>query len=117
GGSVAATTATITGTTDPTLYQSERYGNFSYNVPLANGNYTVTLKFAEIYWNTAGQRIFNVGMQGAQVISNLDIFAKVGKNAAYDVSIPVSVTNGTLNINFTSVVDNAKVSAIEVTLK
>src|SRR5208337_695952 len=47
GGTIASTTAAITGTTDPTLYQSERYGNFSYNVPLANGNYTVTLKFAE----------------------------------------------------------------------
>src|SRR5208337_808466 len=54
-------------------------------------------------------------MQGTQVISNLDIFAKVGKNVAYDVSIPVTVTNGILNINFTSVADHAKVSAIAVT--
>src|SRR5208283_4764580 len=97
------------------LYQSERYGNFSYNIPLTNGNYNVTLKFAEIYWNATGQRIFNVSMQGTPVISNLDIYAKVGKNAAYDVTKPVSVTNGTLNINFTTVVDNAKVSAIEIT--
>ena len=115
GGHFASTTATITGTSDGTLYQSERFGNISYNIPLADGNYTVTLKFAEIYWNAAGQRIFNVSMQGTQVISNLDIFAQVGKDAAYDVTIPVSVTNGKLNITFTSVVDNAKVSAIEVT--
>ena len=53
-------------------------------------------------------------MQGTQVISNLDIFAKVGKDAAYDVTIPVSVTNGTLKITFTSVIDYAKVSAIKV---
>ena len=116
GGATASTTAAITGTTDPTLYQTERFGNFSYNIPLANGSYTVTLKFAEIYWTAAGQRIFNVSMQGTQVISKLDIYAQAGKNAAYDVTIPVSVTNGTLNITFTSVVDNAKVSAIVVTL-
>ncbi len=115
GGTAASTTAAITGTSDPTLYQSERYGNFSYNIPLANGNYTVTLKFAEIYWTAAGKRVFNVSMQGTQVISNLDIYSKAGKNAAYDVTIPVSVTNGTLNIAFTSVVDYAKVSAIVVT--
>ncbi len=115
GGTAASTTAAISGTWDPTLYQSERYGNFSYNIPLANGNYTVTLKLAEIYWNAAGQRIFNVSMQGTQVISNLDIYAQVGNNAAYDLSFPVSVTNGLLNINFTSVVDYAKVSAIDVT--
>ena len=114
GGSAASTTAAITGTSDPTLYQTERYGNFSYNVPLPNGNYSVTLKFAEIYWNAAGKRIFNVSMQGTQVISNLDIFSKVGKNAAYDLTIPAAVTNGTLNITFTTVTDNAKVSAVEV---
>src|SRR5208283_1301507 len=115
GGSMASTTAAITGTQDDVLYQTERFGNFSYNIPVANGNYTVTLKVAEIYWNAAGKRISNVSMQGQQVISNLDIFAKVGQNAAYDVSIPVTVTNGALNINFTPVVDSAKVSAIEVT--
>ena len=114
GGTKASTTAAVTGTSDPTLYQTERYGNFSYNIPLANGNYNVTLKFAEIYWNGAGQRIFNVSTQGTQVISNLDIYSKVGKNSAYDVTIPVSVTNGVLNIKFTTVVDNAKVSAILV---
>ena len=54
-------------------------------------------------------------MQGTQVISDLDIYAQVGKDAAYDLSFPVSVTNSTLNITFTSVADNAKVSAIEVT--
>ena len=115
GGYPASTTAAITGTSDPTLYQTERYGNFSYNIPLANGNYSVTLKFAEIYWTAAGKRVFNVSMQGTQVVSNLDIFAQAGKDVAYDVTIPVSVTNGTLSITFTSVIDNAKVSAIEVT--
>jgi hypothetical protein len=115
GGTAASTTGSISGTTDPILYQSERYGNFSYNIPLANGNYIVTLKFAETYWNSTGQRVFNVSMQGTQVISNLDIYALVGKNAAYDVTIPVTVTGGTLNINFISVVDYAKVSAILIT--
>nr|MDA8155442.1 malectin [Actinomycetota bacterium] len=116
GGAPASTTANITGTNDPALYQTERYGKtFSYNIPLANGNYSVTLKFAEIYWNSSGQRVFNVSIQGTQVITNLDIYALAGKNAAYDVTFPASVTNGVLNIGFTTVVDNAKISAIEIT--
>ncbi len=116
GGAPASTTANITGTNDPALYQTERYGKtFSYNIPLANGNYSVTLKFAEIYWNSSGQRVFNVSIQGTQVITNLDIYALAGKNAAYDVTFPASVTNGILNIGFTTVVDNAKISAIEIT--
>ena len=34
GGSTSSTTAAITGTPDSTLYQTERFGNFSYNIPL-----------------------------------------------------------------------------------
>ncbi|WP_243373430.1 malectin domain-containing carbohydrate-binding protein [Geotalea sp. SG265] len=112
GGYAAKTTAAIAGTTDDTLYQSERWGNFSYTIPAANGNYLVTLKFAEIYFSAAGQRVFNVAINGQTMISNLDIYAKVGKNTAYDVSVPVVVTNGAITITFTSTKDYGKVSAI-----
>lgn len=115
GGFTTSSMTPITGTSDSTLYQNQLEGSFSYAIPLANGNYTVTLKFAETYWTTAGQRIFNVSMQGNRVISNLDIYAMAGANTAYDVPVPVTITNGTLNINFTPVSDNACVSAIVVT--
>jgi Malectin domain len=62
-------------------YQSERYGDFSYTFPLANGYNLVTLKFAEIYWAQVGQPIFNVRLHGSKVVSNLDLVAKVGPNA------------------------------------
>ncbi len=114
GGNAAKTTSAISGTVDDVLYQSERYGNFSYNIPVANGNYSITLKFAEIYWTAAGKRVFSVNINGQTVISNLDIYAKVGKNVAYDVVIPVSVTTGALNIKFVSQTNYAKVSAILV---
>jgi hypothetical protein len=113
-GGAYTTTAAIAGTTDDPLYQSERFGDFSYAIPVENGDYLVTLKFAEIYWTQPGQRIFNVLMEGVTVISKLDLVAKVGPNAAYDVTIPVHVTDGKLNIKFKSVVDYAKVSAIMV---
>jgi hypothetical protein len=111
------TTAAIAGTTDDRLYQSERYGDFSYGIPVANGDYLVTLKFAEIYWTQPGQRVFNVLVEGVKVIGKLDLVAKVGPNAAYDVTLPVHVTDGKLNIAFRSVVDAAKVSGILVQAK
>jgi hypothetical protein len=117
GGGTYSTTAAIAGTADDRLYQSERFGNFSYNVPVDNGEYEVTLKFAEIYWSQAGQRVFNVLIEGKTVISNLDLVAKVGPNTAYDVVVPVTVADGVLKITFQTVVDNAKVSAIKVTAK
>ncbi len=75
----------------------------------------MTLKFAELYASTAGKRIFSVKIEGKEVISNLDLFAAVGKNKAYDVTIPVTVNDGTLKIEFYSTAKDAKVNAILVT--
>jgi len=108
------TDSSIAETEDDELHKSSRYGNFSYAVPIPNGNYVVTLKFAEIYWSSANRRIFNVKVGGQEVIRNLDLFAKVGKNRAYDVTIPVSVNDRVLRIEFVPIKDNAKISAILV---
>ena len=116
-GYVYTTSAAIAGTTDDRLYQSERYGDFSYAIPVENGDYLVTLKFAEIFWTQPGERAFNVLLEGVKVISKLDLVTKVGPNAAYDVVLPVHVADGQLNIAFKSVVNNAKVSAIMVQAK
>ena len=114
GGSAGTTSVAINGTTDDVLYQTERWGASDYNIPLANGNYNVTLKFAENYWAAAGKRLFDVTVGGVTKISNLDIFARAGKNAAYDVVLPVTVTSGYLDIRFVNKVDNAKICAIKV---
>jgi Malectin domain/Bacterial TSP3 repeat/Fibronectin type III domain len=117
GGRTDTKTAAIAGTADDPLYQSWRYGNFSYAVPVANGDYLVTLKFAENLWSQVGQRVFNVSMEGEAVLNNLDVVAKVGPNAAYDVTLPVTVTDGVLTLGFQPVVGNAMVNALKVTAK
>ena len=61
-----ATTAAIAGTTDDRLYESERNGNFSYDVPVENGDYLVRLKFAEIHWTQPRHRIFNLRIERAR---------------------------------------------------
>ncbi len=114
GGRSYQTSATISGTSDQTLYRTQRVGNFSYNIPLANGNYNLTLKFAEISIKSRGRRVFNVLVGGRTVISRLDVYAKAGANRAYDITVPVSVTTGALNIQFRSVYSNAIVNALTV---
>ncbi|WP_224999710.1 malectin domain-containing carbohydrate-binding protein, partial [Cesiribacter sp. SM1] len=105
----------INKTADDALYQSERYGkNFSYSIPVANGTYAVRLHFAEIYFLSAGQRVFNVTAEGTPVLTNYDILADVGFGTASVKWGQVSVSDGTLNIALSGSVDNAKVSAIEV---
>src|SRR5689334_4514324 len=65
---------------DMSLYRSARaglYGDFSYNIPVPNGSYTVTLRMAEIQYSTKGDRVFNVSINGSPVLSNFDILAHV----------------------------------------
>lgn len=88
---------------------------FSYQIPKANGNYTVTLGFVEPSATAAGQRVFSVAANGVTQITNLDVFSAAGaKNTAIVRSFPVTISNGSLTLNFTGVVGKAIVSNIAV---
>ena len=73
-------TSGVTNLAPQAVYDSERYGNFTYTIPnlTPGASYAVRLHFAEIYWNAAGQRVFNVALNGSPVLSNFDIFAAAG---------------------------------------
>jgi Malectin domain/Carboxypeptidase regulatory-like domain/Glycosyl hydrolase family 52/Domain of unknown function (DUF4965) len=105
---------TVTGTPDPKLYLTQRYGAFSYSIPEAAGSYQVTLKFAEVAKSGVGTRVFSVQAEGATVLSNLDVFAEVGENVADDKTFTVPVTDGALTLNFVTGVQNPMVEGIQV---
>ncbi|MGV3558398.1 malectin domain-containing carbohydrate-binding protein [Larkinella arboricola] len=106
----------IKNTVDDDLYKKERYGNFSYNLPVANGTYQVILHFAEVYARGAGQRKFNVDIEGERKLTEFDVFTKAGGDfSAIRETFTTTVRDGMLNINFSrGSANNAKVSAIEV---
>ncbi len=66
------------------VYQTQRVGTFTYTIPglTAGSQYTVLLHFAEIYFTAAGDREFDVAINGTTVLTNLDIYATVGANTA-----------------------------------
>src|SRR5579863_798660 len=66
------------------VYQYGRAGVFTYTIPglTAGATYTVLLHFAETYFSAAGDREFNVAINGTTVLTNLDIYGTVGKDAA-----------------------------------
>jgi len=116
GGRSYKTSASIASTNDDSLYQSERYGAFGYQFDVPDGQYDVTLHFAEIYWNRSNRRKFNVLMEGVLALQSYDIYAKNGKNNASSITFSgIRVSDGRLNINFVTVFDNPKVSAIAIT--
>ena len=123
GGSTASVSNTIdtSGVTNPApqaVYQSNRYGNFTYTIPglTANGSYTVRLHFAEEYWTAAGKRVFNVNINGTRVLTNFDIFATAGGEykAVVEQFSATATSSGTIAIQFVTVTDNAQVNGIEV---
>lgn len=114
----------ILNTTDDVLYRTERSAtSFNYSIPVQNGTVNVVLHFAETWWGApgrgtggAGKRMFNVDIEGSRKLTNYDIYAKAGgAMKAMQETIPITVTDGMLNINFLSgSADMPQVSAIEV---
>jgi len=103
GGSTVSTTTAISGTTTPVVYQTARQSLPIYTIPVPNGNYTVVMKFAEIQYQAAGKRQFNVAINGTQVLTNFDIVATAGAaDTAVAVPFPVTVTSGAITIGLTT---------------
>ena len=124
GGATAAVTnaITTTGVTNPapqSVWQHNRYGNFTYTIPglTAGASYTVRLDFAEEYWTTAGSRTFNVLINGNQVLTNFDIYATAGGEfkAVAESFTATANSSGAITIQFVTVKDNAQINGIEVT--
>jgi len=122
GGATYANSNSISGSSYPQVFGTERYGSghssFGYSIPIANGGYSVSLDFVETYVTGPGQRIFSVAINGAQVLTNFDIYAAAGgRNIAIQKTFPVTVTNGTLSINFIpGSIENPKINGIEAVL-
>ena len=118
----------VQGTPDPELYQSERYGNFSYEIPVApNAAYRLTLHFSEHWFGVPGygsagagqdERIFDVYCNGASLLHDFDIARETGGSLkALTKTFHGLVPNhqGKLLLSFVPNKDYATVTAIEVT--
>ncbi|XP_038896466.1 probable leucine-rich repeat receptor-like serine/threonine-protein kinase At3g14840 isoform X2 [Benincasa hispida] len=92
------------------LYETARLTPLSltyYVYCLASSNYTISLHFAEITFTndksftSLGRRVFDVYVQGRRVLKDFNIVdAAGGVGKAFIHKIPISVTNGTLEIRF-----------------
>lgn len=108
----------ITGTVDDVLYRSERWGSFTYNIPVSNATYTVVIKLAEVYSGISSgyARIFDIRINNQTAFANVNIFNAVGYTTAYDLTASnVVVTDGNIKIEFVpGPNEQPKVSAIAI---
>jgi hypothetical protein len=123
GGRKSSRSTSIEGTPDPDLYQTQRFGHFSYSIPVVEGgHYTVTLHFAETWFATPnspgrpGSRVFDVYCNGTTLLKGFDILKEGPSNrAVVKVFHGVSASpQGKLNLEFVPIANYATVNAIEV---
>jgi hypothetical protein len=113
GGQLYTDSGLVSGTSDPALYLSHRYGSLTYRIP-ASGQVNVVLHFAEVYFTQAGQRVFTATVEGTPY--TLDILALAGPRSAYRLALSVTVSDGELTVILApGAANNPMVSAIEVT--
>ena len=107
----------VKGSQDVDLYKRYRIGDISVARQIADGDYDVTLHFAEPDEIGGGERVFDTFIEGNKVISALDIMAsRDGKiHSALTVTIPdVAITDGELNIHFEAATRQPVLSALMV---
>ena len=125
GGRLATDKVSIKGSPDPDLYLSQRFGYFSYSIPVAAGSkYSATLHFTEAFFGPGNQgrggvdsRLFDVYCNGAVLLRNFDIFKEAGgENRALAKTFHGIVPNdqGKIFFNFVPVRNYPRINAIEV---
>jgi len=124
GGSTYSTTHTINTANvvnpAPTaVYQSEREGTSTYTIPglIAGSTHTVRLHFAELYFSIAGSRVFNVAINGTNVLTNFDIVKTAGASYTATVQQFTATANssGQIVIAFTNgTADQPLINGIEL---
>ncbi len=129
GGQLASYSDPVAGTDDPELYETERWGNFSYAIPAAPGKYTLHLHFAVRHrdWNQAPSaaderaaaevdHLFSVFCNGKAILENFDLPSEVRRGDTVVRTIQGLEPNaqGKLLLNFVPVKGYASVTGIEV---
>jgi hypothetical protein len=112
----------IVGSPDPDLFATERYGHFTYAIPVdTRDRYTLVLHFVEFYFGSqaaggVGSRVFRVMCNGETLLDSFDIYKEAGSlhvlvKTFYHLK---PTAQGKLNLTFEPVVNNATISGIEV---
>lgn len=122
-GRLAADKVVVEGTPEPGLYSGERYGNFSYALPVEDGAYKMTLYFSEKYWGVSaaqnqadGKRVFDIFCNGTALARGLDVAREAGPGRALVKVFRGLRPNaqGKLEVSFVPEVNYASVDAVEV---
>ena len=124
GGQLATDTVAFEGTDDPELYESHRWGNFSYAIPVAPGRYSLALYFSAdsvAHGNAGSQQggpsadqVFNVFCNHKAILENF-----TSRSAGKDIVVRrfsdlEPDAQGKLILEFVPIKGYATVTGIEI---
>jgi Predicted solute binding protein len=117
--STSIDTSGVTNPAPQAVYQTCRWNSaFTYTIPglTAGQSYTVQLDWAELSFQSAGMRVFNVAINGSSVLNNFDVYANAGyKKALAKQFTTTANSNGQIVIAFTrATADNPFINGIEI---
>ena len=101
---------------DPPVWESCRFGEFAYSIPVTNGSYDIALKMADIWEGpvAAGGRVFTLVVQGVSTAS-IDINALAGgQYKPYTLVVTRTVTTGALTISAVNGVNDPVLNAVVI---
>ena len=128
GGNLLLRSPVESGTTDSELFVGERFGNFSYFIPVVSGQYALTLRFAESTYSfelpgmsrqggDLSRSVFDVYCNGTTLLRDFDVLKEAG---GWNRPVVRSFrglkpdAQGKLVLSFVPVMTHATIRAIEV---
>ena len=100
------------------VLQTNRHGQMTYRIGgfTPGSSRSVTLYFVEHFWTAAGKRLFNVIINGNQVLTDFDVFADAGGQfiAVQHTFTTTASSSGEVVVQFVPGVDNPIVNGIVV---
>ncbi|MGI9173836.1 MAG: malectin domain-containing carbohydrate-binding protein [Rhodothermales bacterium] len=116
-----ATDASVPPGTPTSLFETERWDppqapEMQWSFPVDDGAYLVRLYLMDGFQGTdeAGQRIFDITVEGATAANDLDLAGQYGHKTAVALEFATTVSDGSLTIGFVHATQNPLVNAIEI---
>lgn len=131
GGQLSSSDVSAIDADDPEMYETERWGHFSYAIPVTPGRYVATFHFIEHRFDAANRdryqdsspepadargRLFSVFCNGKAILQNVDLIKDAGENRPLIRKVSGLEPNaqGKLLLEFVPLRNYATVTAIEI---
>lgn len=95
-------------------YTAKATDTLSFHLPVPTGKYNVQLGFTEMQGKRNGERLFDVIVNKKLIATAVDVVAKVGPNAPYNIAFTIMAKMNLIDIEIVPRKGNAMLSSIIV---